>query len=357
VSSLAAERPIRVGIIGFGTGGRVFHAPLVAADPRYQVAAIVTGDPARRAEAARTYPDAQLLGSAEELLAEPGQLDLVVVTTPPATHFDLTMAALRTGLPVVVDKPFVVRAEQGHQLIAEADRLGLLLTVFQNRRYDGDFLTVRRLVDSGALGQVRSLESRFEWWKPVEPKAWKAQAPASAGGGILFDLGPHLIDQVLQLFGPVTSSRAELTRYRDGDGADDEAFVSLEHTSGVRSHLAMSSLAPIQRPRFTVVGSQAGYVTWGLDVQESQLASGVRPDQPQYGRAPDERGRLGAGDAVEAVPTEPGRYPDFYAELAGALTDGGPPPVAAADAVAVIELIEQLYDESTIRYHERIVRS
>lgn len=349
MSAVDPKQPIRVGIVGFGTGGRVFHAPLLAADPRFRVASIVTADPARRADAARTYPEAVLLGSAEELLAAPDRLDLVVVTTPPASHFELARAALRAGLPVVVDKPFVVRAEQGHELIAEADRLGLLLTVFQNRRYDGDFLTVRRLVGDGALGCVRSFESRFEWWKPAEPKAWKAQAPANAGGGILFDLGPHVVDQAIQLFGAVGSSHAELTRYRDGDGADDEAFVSLEHTSGVRSHLAMSSLAPVERPRFTVVGSHAGYVKWGLDVQESQLAAGVRPDETRYGRGlAGSDGRLACRNASEVVPTEQGRYPDYYAELSTAMSESGPPPVAAADALAVIELIERLYAESTI---------
>ncbi|WP_308250023.1 Gfo/Idh/MocA family protein [Sphaerisporangium fuscum] len=343
-------RPIRTAIIGFGTGGRVFHGPLLAADPGFDVVAVVTADPARRAQAAKDHPGAAVLRTADELFAEAGRLDLVVVTTPPDTHYDLAMAALHRGLAVVVDKPFTVRAEQGRELIAEAERRGLLLTVFHNRRYDGDFRTLRRLVADGTLGEIRSFESRFEWWKPDEPKAWKAQALPSAGGGMLFDLGPHLLDQAVQLFGPADSVHAELTRYRPGAGGDDEAFVSLVHRNGVRSHLAMSSLAPLERPRFTVVGSSAGFVKWGLDRQEPQLDSGVGPGDAEYGREPAEHwGRLGGRDGQSPVPTEPGRYPSFYQELAVALTEGGPPPVAAGDALAVIELIERIYATTDIR--------
>ncbi|SPL88660.1 Myo-inositol 2-dehydrogenase [[Actinomadura] parvosata subsp. kistnae] len=343
-------RPIRTGIIGFGTGGRVFHGPLLAADPAFEVTAVVTADPGRRAQAAKEHPGAAVLRSAEELFAEAGRLDLVVVTTPPGSHYELASAALARGLAVVVDKPFTVRAEQGRELIAEAERLGLLLTVFHNRRYDGDFRTVRRLVAGGSLGEVRTFESRFEWCKPDEPKAWKAQALPADGGGMLFDLGPHLLDQALRLFGPVACVHAELTRYRPGPGGDDEAFVSLVHESGVRSHLAMSSLAPLERPRFTIAGSAAGFVKWGLDCQEQQLAAGVGPGDAAYGREPEERwGRLGGRDGQSPVPTEPGGYPDFYDELAAALSGGGAPPVAAGDALAVIELIEQIYATTDIR--------
>ncbi|GAA3611158.1 Gfo/Idh/MocA family oxidoreductase [Nonomuraea rosea] len=350
MSGQGGHRPIRTAIIGFGTGGRVFHGPLLAANPGFDVSAVVTADPARRAQAAKAHPEAAVLRTPGELFAEAGRLDLVVVTTPPDTHYDLALAALGRGLAVVVDKPFTVRAEQGRELIAEAGRRGLLLTVFHNRRYDGDFRTVRRLIGDGSLGEIRSFESRFEWWKPDEPKAWKARALPAAGGGMLFDLGPHLLDQAVQLFGPVGSVHAELTRHRPGPGGDDEAFLSLVHEGGVRTHLAMSSLAPLERPRYTVAGSAAGFVKWGLDCQERQLDAGVGPDDPAYGREPAERwGRSGRRDGQSPVPTEPGGYPDFYAELAVALNEGGPPPVAAGDALAVIELIERIHATTGIR--------
>ena len=289
------------------------------------------------------------MGDVQELLRRAGEVDLLVVTTPPNTHYDIARSGLEHGLALVVDKPFVVAAAQGSELIAEAQSRGLLLTVFQNRRYDGDFLTIQRLIRDGALGTIHSLESRFEWWKPEETKAWKARAGADAGGGILYDLGPHLLDQACQLFGPVASVHAELSRYRSREGADDEAFVSLDHASGVRTHAAMSSLAPVERPRFTLVGSAEGYVKWGLDIQESQLKEGMSPLADGYGEEPERQwGHLGSRETQSAVPTERGRYGDFYAAMATALRDGTPPPVDPAEALAVIELIQQIYASTAI---------
>jgi len=344
------SEPIRTAIIGYGTGGRVFHGPLLGADSRYEVSAVVARDENRRGQAAAAHPNAMLLDAADQIFDLADPVDLVVVTTPPSSHHELAGAALDHGTHVVVDKPFVVHADQGRNLIERAARADLLLTVFHNRRYDGDFRTVRRLIAAGSLGEVRSIESRFEWWKPADPKAWKAHAGPEAGGGILYDLGPHLIDQVIQLFGQVVSVRGELTRYRAGDGGDDEAFVSLEHVDGVRSHLAMNSLAPIERPRFTLIGSTAGFVKYGLDVQEGQLSRGTAPTDPRFGReAAPSWGQLGGRDGLAQVSTERGGYPDFYGELATALLEGGPPPVDPADAVGVIELIERIYAGTEIR--------
>ena len=340
---------IRTAVIGFGTGGRVFHAPLLAADPRFSVDFIVTANAERQRQAGAAHPTAAILGDIHELFRRTSQVDLLVVSTPPSSHYEIARAGLQHGLSVVVDKPFVVKAAQGRELIAEAQSRGLLLTVFQNRRYDGDFLTIQRMVREGSLGKIHSLESRFEWWKPEETKAWKAHAGAEAGGGILFDLGPHLLDQACQLFGPVASVHAELSRYRNGEGADDEAFVSLEHAGGVRTHAVMSSLAPLERPRFTLVGSATGYVKWGLDIQESQLKQGMSPLADGYGEEPEpEWGRLGSRESQSAVPTAPGRYGDFYATLATALPNGTPPPVDPAEALAVIELIEEIYGSTPI---------
>ena len=178
-------------------------------------------------------------------------------TSPSGTHVDLADAALDAGLDVVVDKPFAVTAEEGRALIVKAERLGRRLTVFQNRRWDGDFLTLRELVGAGALGEVRRFESRFEWWQPEPAASWKTEATAREGGGILYDLGTHLIDQAMQLFGPVSDLYVELARRRPESAADDDVFLALEHASGVTSHLWMSAVAPLFGPRPRAGGGRA----------------------------------------------------------------------------------------------------
>jgi len=342
--------PIRTVVVGYGVSGRVFHAPFLDADPAYSLDAVVTGDPGRAAEVAARYPAARVLPTAAAMLDAAGDLDLAVIGTPPATHAELAAAALEAGLDVVVDKPFTVTAPEGRELIAIARRLGRRLTVFQNRRWDGDFLTLRRLLAEGALGDVRRFESRFEWWKPEVRASWKAEAAPAAGGGMLYDLGTHLIDQALQLLGPVAEARAELAAHRPDGIADDDAFVALRHESGAVSHLWMNSLAAQFGPRFHVLGSSGGYTVHGLDGQEAALDAGVSPDAPGYGETPPERwGVVGIEGALAPRPTERGDYGAFYRELARAIRDGAPVPVAPDDAVAVLELIEQLHAETPFR--------
>jgi predicted dehydrogenase len=341
---------IRTAVVGFGTGGAVFHAPLLAADADYDLAVVVTGDPDRAARAVGAHPGARVVPTTDELFEHAAELDLVVIASPPSSHVALAHRALDAGLAVVVDKPLCVTAADGEALVDHAERLGRPLTVFHNRRWDGDFRTLRELLADGALGEVRRFESRFEWWKPDETKAWKAGAPASRGGGILYDLGPHLVDQAVQLFGPVTDVHAELARYRPGEGADDDAFVSLEHASGTRSHLRMNGLAAQVGPRFAVLGSAGAYTKWGLDPQEAALKAGARPGAPGFGVEPEESwGRIGVDGALEPVRTRPGDYAGFYRALAGALHASGPLPVDPRDAVAVIALLEDIHARFPVR--------
>ncbi|WP_122263845.1 Gfo/Idh/MocA family oxidoreductase [Ornithinimicrobium cerasi] len=341
---------IRTAVVGYGTGGRYFHAPFLAADPAFSVSVLVTAD-AERAHAARNeHPGAQVVPHVDALLERVEDLDLAVVATPPAHHAEQAHRLLDAGLHVVVDKPLSVTAQQGQDLLEHAQRARRVLTVFQNRRWDGDFLTVRALVQEGRLGTIRRFESRFEWWKPEESKAWKASAPASQGGGILYDLGPHLIDQALQLFGPVRDVHAELLRYRPGDGADDDAFVALQHRSGVTSHLWMNGLASQLGPRFRVLGSQRGFTAYGLDPQEPALKQGAAPTDPGFGEKPQEQwGVLGLPGDEQPLPTAAGDYAAFYRGLAAALRDGAPPPVDPADSLAVIELIEIIHQQFPVR--------
>lgn len=340
------EAPIRTAIIGFGSSGRVFHAPFVDANPYFSLEVVVTADTERREAAHVRHPGTRVLSTVDELFEQADRLDLVVIGSPPTTHVPLARRALEHGLAVVADKPFCVRAEEGADLLRDSERLGLPLTVFQNRRWDGDFLTVRALVDSGALGEVRRFESRFEYCKSSEPKAWKRQSLPEQGGGVLFDLGSHLLDQALQLFGPVEDIHGELAAYRS-DSADDETFVSVLHRSGVRSRLWMSAVAAQPGPRFQVLGSEGTFTKWGLDGQEAELKAGMPPTDPHYGVEPDSVSRLiGVDGRPRHVRNERGQYDAFYALLADALLSGRPLPVRPEDSVEVTRLIERLH-----RYH------
>ena len=330
---------IRVGLIGYGLGGSAFHARLIATTAGMRLAAIVTSSPERVRQARADHPGAETVDSADRLWERADALDLVVVSSPNRTHVPLAREALAAGLPVVVDKPLAATAEDGRSLIEEARRRGLLLSVFQNRRWDGDFLTLRRLIAKGALGEVHRFESRFERWRPTPRPGWREEADPADAGGVLFDLGSHLIDQALVLFGPVRQVYAEIEKRRPGVRVDDDAFLALTHASGARSHLWVSLAAADYGPRFRVLGSRAAYVKHGLDVQEEALRSGHRPG-PAWGREPREKwGRVGADDAWTPVPTEPGAYPAYYTAIADALRTGGPPPVDPADAVACLEII------------------
>jgi predicted dehydrogenase len=333
--------PLRVGLLGFGLAGRAFHAPLIAACPELVLTAVVTSDPARRAALAAAYPGAAALDSADQLWDRADRLDLVVVATTNRSHAPLTRAALRAGLAVVIDKPFAVSAAEGRALIAEARAAGRPLTVFQNRRWDGDFLTVRRLISDGALGAVHRLESRFERWNPAVRPGWRELGDPADAGGLLFDLGSHLIDQALQLFGPVRAVYGELDHRRPGAAIDDDAFVALHHASGARSHLWMSKLAAQRAPRFRVLGAGAAFVKYGLDGQESAMSAGGVPGSAGWGEEPPERwGQLGEDGATRPVATVAGCYQRFYADVAAAVRSGAPVPVDPADAVAGLDIIE-----------------
>ena len=334
--------PIRAGVIGYGLSGRVFHAPFLAANPDFSLDVIVTSNAERSAQARTAYPDVQVLATAEELLART-DLDLVVIGTPPETHVPLAHAALDAGLAVVIDKPFATTSREGWELLNRAKSLGLPITVFQNRRWDGDFLTLQALLADNALGEVYRFESRFESFKPGPPRSWKAQATPAQGGGILFDLGAHLIDQAVLLFGPVDDVTAEVhTRY-PGGVADDDTFVSLHHGSGVQSHLWMSKFAAQVGPRYRVLGSAAAYVKWGLDGQEDAIKAGQLPSDADFGLEPESAwGTVGNDGDATVAPTLRGDYPAFYAGLADSLLRGSPMPVEAADAVRTIELMERI---------------
>ncbi|MFF7636406.1 Gfo/Idh/MocA family oxidoreductase [Kitasatospora sp. NPDC008050] len=332
--------PLRVGLVGYGLAGRAFHAPLIATTPGLRLHTVVTADPGRRGEAQRDHPGVRVVADTGRLLADPGELDLIVVASPNHTHVPVARAALAAGLPVVVDKPLAATAAEARDLVEQARRLGLLLTVFQNRRWDADFLTLQDLLAQGALGTVHRFESRFERWRPAPAPGWRESPDPAWGGGILHDLGSHLVDQALRLFGPAEGVYAEIDARRPGAQVDDDAFLALTHTGGVRSHLWMSALAGQPGPRLRVLGDRAAYTAPRLDPQEAALRAGLRPGAG-WGTVPEaDRGLLGTPEDTGPHPSLPGDYPAFYTGLVAALREGAPAPVDATDAVEVLTVLE-----------------
>ncbi|MEA2496951.1 MAG: hypothetical protein QOJ29_4862 [Thermoleophilaceae bacterium] len=311
---------IKAGIAGYGIAGAVFHGPLIEAVEGLEVAAVMTRSAERADQARAKHAGVRIVESVDELL---DGIDLLVVASPNSAHVELGLAGLAAGLHVVVDKPLAVTAADARRLLdAGRERV----TVFHNRRWDGDFLTVEKLVREGALGDVTRFESRFERFRPEIKQGWREQGDAAEGGGVLLDLGAHLIDQALQLFGAPESVYAEVRTRRPRAQVDDDVFVALEHSGGEISHLWMSAIAPLHGPRFRVSGLVAGFACDGLDPQEDQLRKGAHPSDPGFG-------------AVEGL--ERGRYVDYYARVRNWVAGDGPAPVDPADGVRVLEVIEQ----------------
>ncbi|GAA2432718.1 Gfo/Idh/MocA family oxidoreductase [Streptomyces macrosporus] len=342
-STTPPSRPLRVGLIGYGLAGSVFHAPLIATTDGLVLDTVVTSNPERQRQARAEHgEELRTAADADELFARADELDLVVVASPNRTHVDLARRALEADLAVVVDKPLAATAAEAEALADLAERRGLLLSVFQNRRWDNDFLTLRALLDEGALGDVWRFESRFERWRPSLKGGWRESGDPADVGGLLYDLGSHLVDQALTLFGPVDSVYAESDVRRPGALIDDDTFVALHHTSGVRSHLWTSATAAHLGPRFRALGSKAAYVKYGLDPQEDALRDGARPTPGErWGVEPESAwGVLGTPDDVRPVPSRDGDYPAYYAAVAHALRTGGEPPVTAREAARALRVLE-----------------
>ncbi|WP_329495136.1 Gfo/Idh/MocA family oxidoreductase [Kitasatospora herbaricolor] len=334
--------PFRVGLVGYGLAGSAFHAPLIATTPGLRLEAVVTANPERREKLRAEHPDARALDTPEALFADPDALDLVVIASPNRTHVPLARAALTAGLATVVDKPLAATAAAALDLCEFAENRGVLLSVFQNRRWDGDFLTARHLVETGALGRVHRFESRFERFRPKPKAGWRELADPAEAGGTLYDLGSHLVDQAVALFGPVESVYAEIDTRRDGAVVDDDSFLALTHHGGVRSHLWTSAVTPLVGPRLRVLGDRAGYVKFGMDPQEDELKAGRRPDGARPWGADDEArfGAFGTNGNAAPLPTLPGDYPAYYAGIAAALAGTAPPPVDPRDAVSTLTVLE-----------------
>ena len=302
----------------------------------------MTANEQRTRAARERYPDATVEPSADKLWEDAGRHGLVVVATANASHLELATRAIETGIPVVVDKPLTPDSGSAAELVDLAERHAVPLTVFQNRRWDSDLLTLRQLIADGALGEVHRFESRFERWRPeLTPGAWREERTRAEGGGLLLDLGTHLVDQALLLFGPVRDVFGEVRNVRGGP-ADDDVFIALRHDSGVLSHIWASSVAAEPGPRMRVLGSRGAFVVDALDSQEEALKADVEPGG-RWGVEPRERwGRLTDADGESvAIESVPGAWPSFYEQVARALDGDGELPVDPRDAVRVLEVLER----------------
>ena len=339
-------KPVRVALIGYGVAGAIFHAPLITATSGMSIAAIVTRSPARQQQAHHDFPTADIFATADQLWSQAPHFDLVVVAAPNRLHVPLGIAALNAGLPVVIDKPMAASVADAERLIATSQKTGKLLSVFQNRRWDNDFLTVRQLLKANMLGSITRFESRFERYR-AEPRAhaWRELPASEEAGGLLYDIGSHLIDQAVQLFGQPLQVYAEMERQRPGVLVDDDTFVALTFAAGVHAHLWMSVVARIAGPRIRLSGLRGTYEKWGLDPQEDALRSGIRPDDPRWGKEPREQwGRLSTnveGIHIDgAIETLPGSYESYYTLVRDALLQHSSPPVEPADALITLRIIE-----------------
>jgi scyllo-inositol 2-dehydrogenase (NADP+) len=326
---------IRTGLIGYGLGGSAFHAPLIDAVSELDLAAIVTSRPDAVHE---RHPHVQVVPDATTLLADPA-IELVVVSTPNDTHFPLAKAALEAGKHVVIDKPFANTVAEAEALLALAKAQGRVLSVFHNRRWDSDFLTLRKLLDEGALGEITLYEARWDRFRPALRESW--HETAGPGGGVLIDLGPHLIDQAFALFGPPQSITADIAAQREGSVVDDYFELTL-HYGRMRAILSSAAIVPAPRPRFAVHGTRASFVKHGLDPQEMQLRGGGRANDAGHGvEDPANYGMLIGGDGTKRqIVSERGDYRLFYSGVARAIAEGAASPVSPADAISSLKIIE-----------------
>ncbi|MEL7212851.1 MAG: Gfo/Idh/MocA family oxidoreductase [Pseudomonadota bacterium] len=329
---------VKAGIVGYGLAGRVFHAPLLPAAgiDLHGVASskpeVVTAD----------HPEAVVYGTPEEMFAD-AAIDLVILASPTPTHTPLAIKALEAGKHVIVDKPFAATVADADAMIEAAEKAGKILTCFQNRRWDGDFLTLRKLMDEGALGDVQFFQSHFEFFKGEAQDRW--QEKAAPGVGVQFDLGAHQVDQALVLFGrPAWVQGEAIIQRKQGEVADRFA-LTMGYEGGLRVQIYCSYVSPDFRMKYVVQGDQGAYRKYHMDIQEPQLRERMTPLDAGFGVEPKERfgtlTRVKNGKVInEIYPTEPGTQHEIYVRLRKAIEEGGEPPVLPAEARMTIEVIE-----------------
>ncbi len=340
---------IKVGLVGYGLAGRAFHAPVIQAVPGMRLAAIVqrSGN-----EAAEKYPDVRIVRSLEELLAI-REIHLVVIATPNDTHYSFARQCLEAGRDVVVDKPFTTTLEEAKSLVEFAKKAGRLITVYQNRRYDGDFQAIRTLVADGTLGRIVRFETNYDRYRPqLKPGAWRETT--RPGSGILFDIAPHLIDHALALFGLPEAVTADVRSERENAVADDAFDIMFHYARGMRAVLRSSILAAAPRPRFVLHGTQGSFVKQTFDPQENNLRHGHIPSNAAWGAEPEENwGVLTTPDGDKftqrRIPSVSCDFRDYYANVRDALMGKAALAVTPDWAVNVMWLLEMARESSEKR--------
>lgn len=333
---------IRVGILSFGMSGKVFHAPLLHVNSNFKIRKVLQ----RSAnDVLKWYPYVQVVRNAKDIINDP-DIDLVLVNTPDPTHYEFTRAALEAGKHVVVEKPFVHEIEEAEKLIELAHRKNRILTVFQNRRWDGDFLTVQNIVQSNVLGRIVTYEAHFDRYRNFIRDSWKEKASFKTSN--LYNLGSHLIDQALILFGMPEAVYADIRKQRDGADVDDYFDLNLYYPN-LKVTLKSGYLVREEGPRYMIHGTEGSYVKYGIDPQEEALTEGLLPSVTGWGE--EDKSKWGILNTTmnnvhfrEPVKTVPGSYPKFYELLYETLVNGSALAVKPEESLNGLKIIRAAYE-------------
>ena len=334
---------LRVGIAGYGLAGRYFHAPLLKGCG-FDVAAVQTGNPERSTHALSDFPRTIVIATIEELVAQ--RLDLVVVASANLVHAQHALAAIKAGIPVVVDKPMGRTLAETKEIVNAGQSAGVAVSTFFNRRWDSDALTIKKVLASGVLGEVHRIDSRFERFRPeLNATSWRENMSAADGGGQLLDLQPHLISTAIDWFGSAELVTASVRSLRGG--ADDDSLLVLRHDSGVMSYLSASAVVGAPGPRIRILGTKGALVINDLDPQEALLRTGKFPENGTWTYSTTSQAFLHRGDLVEEIESIPGNYGHFYKAVELAITKGAPWPIPNSDALLVAAIIDQAREIGT----------
>mgnify|MGYP000903166630 CR=1 FL=1 len=328
---------LRAGLVGYGLGGRVFHAPLLIG-AGFEVAAILTNSPERIASAKTDFPSAAIVATMQELLAL--ELDLVVISSANQVHAEQALKSIGAGVATVIDKPVGRNLPETKAILAAAESAGVKASAFFNRRWDSDALTIKQVIASGVLGQIHRMDSRFERFRPeVNQDSWRENMSAEDGGGQLLDLQPHLISTAIDWFGKCELVTAAVRSIRGA--ADDDSVLVLRHDSGVMSYLSASAVVGAPGPRIRILGSKGALVINDLDPQEALLRAGKYPAGAVWSEPTTSAAFIHRGTEVEEIQGVPGNYALFYAAVASAISKGTPWPISNDDALLVASIIDQ----------------
>jgi predicted dehydrogenase len=327
---------LRVGIAGYGLAGRSFHAPILSAT-NFEVTAVLTNNDVRKRHAKEDFPAAKILSTIEDLCAQ--DLDLVVIASGNQVHLSQALAAIKAGIPTVVDKPMGINVAQTEEILSASMSAGVPVTTYFNRKWDSDILTLKRVIRDGHIGRVIRMDSRFERFRPLlNPQSWRENNSPQDGGGLLLDLAPHLISTAIECFGPAELKSSSIRSIRGG--ADDDCVLVLIHDSGVESILSASAVVGSPGPRLRVIGSEGAFVVNELDPQEALLRAGKAPKDGAWVENTSSTAFIHRGESVEEFKSDPGNYSHFYSLVHDAISNKTPMPIGSEEILAVARIID-----------------